>query len=71
MNDWHGLLWGIGIQENGGMFYVKVWVRGSSEPEYGYWYHEYVFGDREEVFAYVDWCDMYCDRVIYDLLVKE
>ena len=70
MNDWHSLIWGMMIQENGGLFYVKVWARGSSEPEYGYYYHEWVMYDREEVFAYADWCDMYCDGMIHSLLIK-
>ena len=71
MKTWHNLIWGIDIQENGGLFYVKVWVRGFSEPDYGYWYHDWMFVNREQVFEYVDWCEMYCDRVVHDLLVKD
>ena len=70
MRTWHQLMWGIEIHENGGLFYVLVWVRGHSEPDYGCWYHDWMFMNREQVFEYVDWCDVYCDVTIIQLLYK-
>jgi len=67
MDIWHSLDNGIDITINGGVWYIKVWGRGRKD----WYYHEWMFVARDEVFAYVDWCDMYCDKVLYDLLVDE
>ena len=71
MDEWHSLVWGIEIVENGGLYYVLIWERGRSEPGYGCYYHDWMFTSREQVFAYIDWCELYCDMVVHDLLVKD
>jgi hypothetical protein len=65
------LIWGIDIQESGGVFYVLIWERGRYKPEYGCYYHDWKFTSKEQVFEYIDWCEVYCDRVLHDLLVEK
>ena len=55
---------GIRIVENGGIWYVQYWDRGDKE----WYFHEWLFTDKEKVFEYIDWCDVYCDVVIHQLL---
>jgi hypothetical protein len=55
---------GIRIVENGGLWYVQYWDAGDKE----WYFHEWLFMDREKVFEYIDWCDVYCDVLIHQLL---
>ena len=63
---WHQLTGSIDITANGGLYYVRVWGTGRND----YWYHEWKFVSSEQAFAYIDWCDMYCDIKIHELLNK-
>ena len=64
MDGYHDLSSHIRIQENGGVYYVQVLDGGC------HYYHDCVFYDREDVFEYIDWCDLYCDAVIHRLLYR-
>lgn len=68
MNDWHNLSWCIDIVKDDGCYYVKV---SDSTKGGDYYYHGCVFGSKEEMFSYVDWCDFYCDKIIHDLFINE
>ncbi len=68
MDLYHSITEGeINITNHGDLWAVHI-----SNRDYGYWYvHEWSFVSEGMVFAYIDWCDMYCDRVIHDLLFRE
>ncbi len=68
MDLYHSITEGqASIVEDCGVWYIQMY-----NEDYGYWYvHEWSFVSEGMVFAYIDWCDMYCDRVIHDLLFRE
>ena len=55
---------GIRIVENGGIWYVQYWDGDDNE----WYFHEWMFTDTKKVFEYIDWCEVYCEVTIHQLL---
>lgn len=68
MELWHSIVRNdLRIVSCNGVWYAQYWDAIEMDWEL----HEWIFVDQDIMFSYIDWCDLYCDRVLHNLLIRD
>ncbi len=71
MRVWHNLSYDLDIIEciENMAYGVREYPIKKDEPDSGRWFAKWMSLD--EIQDYIDWCDMYCNKVTYNAWLKK